>query len=49
MTADFELYVHGTKIPMNEFVSDLIHDVAMAILSNLHGVDITKIRRLEIS
>ncbi len=49
MAADFELYVQGTKIPMNEFVSDLIHDVTSAIIKNLHGVELEKISKVEIS
>lgn len=49
MAADFELYVQGKKIPMNEFVSDLIYDVTYAILKNLHGCELEKITKVEIS
>ena len=49
MAADFELYVKGKKIPMNEFVSDIIHDVTKAILDNLQGIDLDKISKIEIS
>lgn len=49
MASDFELYVSGKKIKMNEFVSDLIHDVTSAILKNLHGLQLEKISKIEIS
>ena len=49
MAADFELYIGGNKIKMNEFVSDLIHDVVSAILKNLHGTELEKISKVEIS
>ena len=49
MAADFELYVNGIKIPMNEFVSDLIHDVVSVILKNLHGSEIEKINKVDIT
>ncbi len=49
MAADFELFVDGKKIPMNEFVSDIIHDVTSAILKNLHGYELKKIGKIEIS
>lgn len=49
MAADFELYIKGKKIPMNEFVSDIVHDVTMAILMNLQGIDLERINRIEIS
>ncbi len=49
MAADFELYVGGNKIQMNEFVSDIIHDVTSAILKNLHGSELKKISKIEIS
>ena len=49
MTADFELYVKGKKIGMNEFVSNIIHDVTNAILQNLNGIDLEKISKIEIS
>jgi hypothetical protein len=49
MAADFELYISGKKIPMNEFVSDLIHDVVAAVLKNLHGYELEKINRVEVS
>ncbi|MHA1909761.1 MAG: hypothetical protein ACW98Y_20865 [Candidatus Thorarchaeota archaeon] len=49
MAADFELYVNGNKIPMNEFVSDLIHDLVSAIIKNLHGTELEKMSKVEIS
>jgi len=49
MAADFELFISGKKIPMNEFVSDLVHDVIAAVLKNLHGYELEKISRIEIS
>ncbi len=49
MAADFELFVKGKKIPMNEFVSDLVHDVVMAILANLQGIELETINRVDIS
>ena len=49
MAADFELYIGGNKMKMNEFVSDLIHDVVSAIIKNLHGNELEKISKVEIS
>ncbi|MFW9907791.1 MAG: hypothetical protein ACFFEF_04390 [Candidatus Thorarchaeota archaeon] len=49
MTADFELIVNGKKISMNEFVSNIVHDIAVAILKNLHGAQLERISKLEIS
>ncbi len=44
-----ELYVRGTKIRTNEFVSKVLHDVVMAILSHLRDVEIEGIERIDIS
>ncbi len=49
MAAEFELYVKGEKIPINEFVSNVIHDFAFAIIKNLHGIELEKIAKIEIS
>jgi len=49
LTSDFEFYIKGKKIMMNEFVGNVIHDVIMAIVSHLHDVDLKKIEKIEIS
>ena len=49
MAADFELHIAGKKIPMNEFFSDLVHDVIEAVLKNLSGFELDTICRVEIS
>ena len=48
MTSDFVLYVKGKEIEMNEFVSNVISDVLMAILSNLRNIDLETITKIEI-
>jgi len=48
MGSDFELYVKGNRIQMNDFVANVISDVLMAILSNLHDIDLEKISLVEI-
>ena len=48
MTSDYVLYVKGNEIHMNEFVSRIIHDVLMAILSNLRDIDLESITKIEI-
>jgi hypothetical protein len=48
MKSDFELYVKGNRIEMNDFVAGVVRDVLMAILSNLRGVDLEKITLVEI-
>jgi len=48
LTADFEFYVKGKKIIMNEFVRNIIHDVIVAIVSHLHDVDLKTIEKVEI-
>ncbi|MFW9964170.1 MAG: hypothetical protein ACFFCX_11435 [Candidatus Sifarchaeia archaeon] len=48
MGSDFELYVKGNRIEMNDFVAGVLSDVLMAILSNLRGVDLDKITLVEI-
>jgi hypothetical protein len=48
MTSDYALYVKGTEIHMNEFVSKIIHDVLMAILSNMRDIDLESISKIEI-
>lgn len=48
MGSDFELYVNGDRIEMNDFVASVISDVLMAILSNLRGIDLKEISVVEI-
>ncbi|MFX1579150.1 MAG: hypothetical protein ACFFBJ_05845 [Promethearchaeota archaeon] len=48
MTSDFVLYVKGKEIEMNEFVSNVISGVLMAILSNLRNIDLETITKIEI-
>ncbi len=48
MDSDFELYVKGNRIPMNDFVANVISGVLMAILSNLRDIDLDKISLVEI-
>ncbi|MFW9807102.1 MAG: hypothetical protein ACFFFK_10280 [Candidatus Thorarchaeota archaeon] len=48
MTSDFVLYVKGKEIQMNDFVSRLIYDVMMAIISNLRDIDLEEITTIEI-
>jgi hypothetical protein len=48
MGSDFELYVKGKRIEMNDFVSNVINGILMAILSNLRDVDLNKISLVEI-
>ncbi|MGY5863563.1 MAG: hypothetical protein RTV41_03105 [Candidatus Thorarchaeota archaeon] len=48
MGSDFELYVNGNRIEMNDFVAGVISDVLMAILSNLRDIDLEKISLVEI-
>jgi hypothetical protein len=48
MTENIEVYVKGKKLPMNDFVSNVINDVMLAILNNLRDVEIEKITKIEI-
>ncbi len=48
MTDKIEVYVKGKKLPMNNFVANVINDVMLAILNNLRNVDIDKISKIEI-
>lgn len=48
MNTDFEVYVNGKKLHMNEFIAKVINDVLIAILHNLRDVDITKISKIQI-
>ncbi len=48
MGSDFELYVKGKRIEMNEFVANILSDVLMAILSNLRDIDLESINLVEI-
>lgn len=38
----------GKKLPMNEFVENVISDVMLAILNNLRDIEIEKISKIEI-
>ncbi|MHA1576705.1 MAG: hypothetical protein ACTSU3_05030 [Candidatus Thorarchaeota archaeon] len=49
MTKEFELYIKGQKIGMNDFVRNVIHDVILAFISHLHGTDIEEISKIEVS
>jgi hypothetical protein len=44
-----ELYIKGTKIPMNEFVNNVLRDVVMAVISHLRDIEIETIERIDIS
>ncbi|MHA1961452.1 MAG: hypothetical protein ACW99U_14615 [Candidatus Thorarchaeota archaeon] len=44
-----ELYVKGNRIPMNEFVNNVIHDVMMALLSHLRDMELDEIKRIDIT
>jgi len=44
-----ELYIKGKKIPMNEFVDNVLRDVVLAVLSHLRDVEIESIERIDIS
>jgi hypothetical protein len=48
MTNDIEVLVKGKKLPMNDFVANVINDVMLAILKNLRNVEIDKISKIEI-
>ncbi len=45
----FELFVKGEKVVMNEFVSNVIHDVIMAVVTHLRDIKLDEIKRVEIS
>lgn len=46
---EFELYVKGKKIPMNQFVSSIVHDVLLAVLSNMKDVSLDHIKKIEVT
>jgi len=48
MTHDIEVLVKGKKLPMNDFVANLINDIMLAILNNLLNVEIEKISKIVI-
>jgi hypothetical protein len=48
MTSDLVVYVKGNEIHMNDFVAKVIHDVMVAILSNLRDIEIETITKIEI-
>lgn len=48
MSKDFEIYVKGKKLVMNEFVANVIKDVMIGILNNLRGVEIDQISKIVI-
>ncbi|MHA1637170.1 MAG: hypothetical protein ACTSUB_04065 [Candidatus Thorarchaeota archaeon] len=49
MTDEFEVIINGEKILMNEFVSNVIHDVVHAMIKHLRDVDVENISKIEIS
>ncbi|MHA1863141.1 MAG: hypothetical protein ACTSWA_05175 [Candidatus Thorarchaeota archaeon] len=48
MSDKMEVYLKGKKLPMNNFVENVINDVIVAILGNLRNVEIDKISKIEI-
>jgi len=46
--AEFELFVKGQKVKTNAFVAGVFHDVILALLNNLHDMDIEDITRVRI-
>ncbi len=48
MSDKLEVYLKGKKLPMNKFVENVINDVMLAILNNLHDVEIDKISKIDI-
>jgi len=48
MTDNLEVYLKGKKLPMNKFVSNVINDVMMALLNNLHDIEVDKISKIQI-
>lgn len=48
MTDNLEVYLKGKKLAMNKFVSSVINDVMMALLNNLHDVEVDKISKIQI-
>ncbi len=47
--ADVELIVNGENVPMNDFVSNVLHDVVLSIVSHLRDIEIAEIKRIEVS
>lgn len=48
MGTDFELYVKGNRVEMNDFVANVISGVLIAIISNLRDIELEKISLVEI-
>ena len=48
MTDNLEVYLKSKKLPMNKFVSNVINDVMMALLNNLHDIEVDKISKIQI-
>jgi len=48
MTDKIEVYVKGKRLPMNNFVANVINDVMLAIINNLRNVEIDKISKIDI-
>ncbi|MCF2137959.1 MAG: hypothetical protein K9W43_12065 [Candidatus Thorarchaeota archaeon] len=44
-----EVYVKGKKIATNRFVRDVLRDILLAVLNNLHDVEVGEISKIEIS
>ena len=50
MAKGINLIINGEEISMNEFVSSVLHDILIALLQNLRGLeDLDEIKRIEIS
>ncbi len=49
MAHEFELFIKGKRIGMNDFVQNVVHDVILAIITHLHGIDVEEISKIEIS
>ncbi len=46
---EIELYVNGERIALNRFTANVLRDVLMAFLRNLHGVEVDEIKKIEVS
>lgn len=49
LSNELEVIIRGEKIQMNNFVSNVIHGVMLAIIKNLRGVELEEISKIEIS
>lgn len=48
MTDNLEVYLKGRKLIMNNFVRNVFNDVMLALLNNLHDVEVEKISKIQI-